>query len=32
MEYLPGGDFNNLLIRKDIFNEEEAKFYLAEII
>lgn len=21
MEYLPGGDFNNLLIRKDILNE-----------
>jgi serine/threonine kinase 38 len=29
MEYIPGGDFMNLLIRKDILNEQEAKFYIA---
>ena len=32
MEYLPGGDFMNLLIKKDILTEEEAKFYTAELI
>ena len=32
MEYVPGGDFMNLLIKKDILTEKEAKFYLAEII
>ncbi len=32
MEYIPGGDFMNLLIRKDILNEQEAKFYIAQII
>ena len=32
MEYLPGGDLMGLLIAKDIFTEEEAKFYTAEII
>ena len=32
MEYLPGGDFMNLLIKKDILTEEEARFYLAELI
>ena len=32
MEYLPGGDFMNLLIQKDILTNEEAKFYIAEII
>ena len=32
MEYLPGGDLMNLLIKKDIFTEEESKFYLAELI
>ena len=32
MEFLPGGDFMNLLIKKDKLNEDEAKFYLAEII
>ena len=26
MEYLPGGDFMNLLIKKDILTEEEARF------
>lgn len=32
MDYLPGGDFMNLLIDKDIFTEQESKFYLAEIV
>ncbi|MCQ2816042.1 MAG: protein kinase, partial [archaeon] len=32
MEYLPGGDMMNLLIAKDIFTEEEARFYTAELI
>ncbi len=32
MEYLPGGDLMSLLIRLDIFSEEMARFYLAEII
>ena len=32
MEFLPGGDYMNLLIKKDKLTEEEAKFYIAEII
>ena len=32
MEYLPGGDLMNYLIKKDILSEEEARFYIAEII
>jgi serine/threonine kinase 38 len=32
MEYLPGGDLMNYLILKDILSEEDAKFYIAEII
>lgn len=32
MEYLPGGDLMNLLIKKDILTEDEAKFYIAEVI
>ena len=32
MEYCPGGDLMNLLIEKDILTEEEAKFYLAELV
>ena len=32
MEYLPGGDLMNLLMKKDIFTEEEARFYTAEIL
>ena len=32
MEYLPGGDFMNLLIKKDILSEEDARFYTAELI
>jgi serine/threonine kinase 38 len=32
MEFLPGGDFMNLLIEKDKLTEEESKFYIAELI
>jgi serine/threonine kinase 38 len=32
MEFLPGGDFMTLLMRKDILNEEESKFYGAEMV
>ena len=32
MAYLPGGDLMNLLIKKDIFTEEEARFYMVELI
>jgi serine/threonine kinase 38 len=32
MEYLPGGDLMNMLIKKDIFSIEEARFYIAETI
>ncbi|KAJ3219453.1 hypothetical protein HK099_004687 [Clydaea vesicula] len=32
MEYLPGGDLLSLLIKKDIFEEEFAKFYCAQMI
>lgn len=32
MEYLPGGDLMTMLIRKNIFSEEEARFYIAEAI
>ena len=32
MEFLPGGDLMNLLILKETLNEEEAKFYLCEMI
>ena len=32
MEYLPGGDFMGLLIKKDILTEDEARFYTAELI
>ena len=32
MEYLPGGDLMNLFIKKDTLTEEEAKFYICEII
>lgn len=29
MEYLPGGDLMNLLMKKDIFTHEEAQFFTA---
>ena len=32
MEYLPGGDFMQLLFWKDLLSNEEARFYIAEII
>jgi serine/threonine kinase 38 len=32
MEYLAGGDLMTLLMKKDILSEEEAKFYIAELI
>ena len=32
MEFLQGGDFMSLLIKKDTLTEEEAKFYTAELI
>lgn len=32
MEFLPGGDFMTLLIRKDILSEEEGRFYGAEMV
>lgn len=32
MEYLPGGDLMTLLMKRDILTEEEARFYIAEII
>jgi len=32
MDYLPGGDLMSLLMKKDILTEEEARFYIAEMI
>ena len=32
MEYLPGGDLMTLLIRKEILREDEARFYMSQII
>lgn len=32
MEYLPGGDLMNLLIEKDVFREDQARFYTAEML
>ena len=32
MDYCPGGDFMDYLIQKDILEETEARFYIAEII
>jgi serine/threonine kinase 38 len=32
MEFLPGGDLMNLLMEKDVFTEEQAKFYMAEMV
>ena len=32
MEFLQGGDFMSLLIKKDILTEKEARFYTAELI
>jgi len=32
MEYLPGGDLMTLLMTKDILPEDEARFYVAELV
>ncbi len=32
MEFAPGGDFLHLLIKVDKFNEQETRFYIAELI
>lgn len=32
MDFLPGGDLMSLLIKKDILAEDEARFYIAELI
>ena len=32
MEYLPGGDLMGLLIERDILTEDEAKFYICEMV
>lgn len=32
MEYVPGGDLMNLLIEKNVFDEDLARFYMAESI
>lgn len=31
MEYLPGGDLMNLLIKKDILSEDDSRFYIGEL-
>lgn len=32
MEYLPAGDLMTLLIKRDTFPENEARFYIAELV
>eukprot|EP01130_Rhizamoeba_saxonica_P017911 TRINITY_DN8812_c0_g1_i1.p1 TRINITY_DN8812_c0_g1~~TRINITY_DN8812_c0_g1_i1.p1 ORF type:complete len:484 (-),score=118.60 TRINITY_DN8812_c0_g1_i1:133-1584(-) len=32
MEYLPGGDLMNLLIRDEILSEEASRFYISELV
>jgi len=32
MEYAPGGDMMNMLIKLDIFTEEQTKFYIAQTV
>ena len=32
MDFLPGGDLMSLLMKKDILTEDEARFYIAELI
>ena len=32
MEYLPGGDLMNQLIQRDIFDENETRFYMVELV
>ena len=31
LEYMAGGDLLNLLIEKDVFEEDFARFYIAEV-
>ena len=32
MEYLPGGDLMSLMMKKDLLTEDEARFYISEIV
>lgn len=32
MEYCPGGDLGDYLEAEDVFNEDKARFYMAEVI
>ena len=32
MEFLPGGDFMSLLMKKDILSEQESRYYIAQLI
>jgi serine/threonine kinase 38 len=32
MEYLAGGDMMTWLIKKEVFTEEEVRFYIAELV
>ncbi len=32
MEYLPGGDLMNLLMKEDIFTEAATRHYMAELV
>ena len=32
MDYIPGGDLMNLLIKRDVLTEKEAQFYTAECV
>jgi hypothetical protein len=32
LEYMGGGDLLHLLIEKDIFEEDFARFYIAEVV
>jgi protein-serine/threonine kinase len=32
MEYLPGGDMMNMLIKYDVFTEDQTRFYIAETL
>jgi len=32
MQYQPGGDLMNLLIKREVLSEEESRFYISEIV
>lgn len=32
MEYLPGGDLMNLLIKREILSDDETRFYMSELV